>query len=996
MLKHATICFRSVLLPALLLACSSGITPHALLAGDDRPPATSNSEFKVANGLTWTRILEEPTVRQPLFVTFDERGRLWVLQYLQYPDPAGLKMLSRDNYWRAVYDRIPEPPPRGVRGEDKITIHEDTDGDGTYDKHGTFIDGLNIATSFAFGRGGVWVLNPPYLLFYPDTDQNDVPDGDPEVHLAGFGLEDTHSCVNSLCWGPDGWLYAAQGSTVTGRVTRPGFDDPAVVSLGQNIWRYHPETRTYEIFAEGGGNAFGVEIDSRGRVFSGHNGGDTRGFAYVQGGYFQKGFNKHGPLSNPYSFGYFPMMKHNQTPRFTHAFLIYEGNTFPPEFAGKLFGVAPLLHHVVTSEMFADGSSVQTRDIGHAITTTDLQFTPVDVKLGPDGGVYVADWYDRQCAHTRNYQGEIDKSNGRIYRLQGEGVAPSKAENLGALSTAELLSRLAHPNRWHRSTALRLLYDRRDTTAIPLSAAELARRTDVDAVPFLWSLYASGGLTERAAQTLLRHPSPDVRRWVVRLVCDRRYVEPPLADALVELAKTEPAIEVRSQLASSARRLPVEACTAMVRQLVTHSSDADDIHLPLLLWWALEAHCAKSPDAVIAMFGDPAIWDLPLVSRHLTSRLMRRFAQSGRQEDWTRCVALLKLSPSTTHTELLLDGFEAGVSGRTLPELPEDLSAALQKRTKLSLPLGIRRGDAASIQSALQLIGDESAEIDKRLELIRVFGDVDCPAAVPVLTGRATTDLNPSMRMTALASLRRYSPEGLAEKLISRLARVELEERGAVVEALATRKTWALELLAALEADRVPTSVVSEEIARPLTRYRDSAVRDRVLKLWPGLSPQTNDAALAEIERLAVLIRSGSGSPKQGRPLWEATCAKCHKLFGTGAEVGPDLTSYQRDQLESVLLAVVHPSAEIREGYAALVAATNDGRVITGILVEQDAYRVVLRGSDALDVSLPRDSIEELTASPESIMPEGLLRGLTDEQIVHLFAYIRMTQPLID
>ena len=156
---------------------------------------------------------------------FDERGRLWVVQYLQYPFPAGLKMVSHDGVWRAVYDKVPPPPPHHFRGKDKITIHEDTDGDGVFDRHKTFVDGLNIATAVAHGRGGVWVLNPPYLLFYPDRNNDDVPDGDPEVHLQGFGLEDTHSVVNSLRWGPDGWLYAAQGSTVTGHVTRPGLDD---------------------------------------------------------------------------------------------------------------------------------------------------------------------------------------------------------------------------------------------------------------------------------------------------------------------------------------------------------------------------------------------------------------------------------------------------------------------------------------------------------------------------------------------------------------------------------------------------------------------------------------------------------------------------------------------------------------------------------------------------------------------------------------------------
>src|SRR5690606_38104910 len=227
-------------------------------------------------------------------------------------------------------------------GLDKISIHEDTDNDGHYDRHRTFIEGLSIASSFALASDGVWVLNPPYLLFYPDRDRDDVPDGDPEVHLEGFGLEDSHSVANSLCWGPDGRLYGAQGSTVTGQIKRPGVEEPAVHSMGQLIWRYHPQRRKYEIFAEGGGNTFGVEIDAKGRIFSGHNGGDTRGFHYVQGGYYQKGFGKHGELSNPYTFGYFQAMQHHNVPRFTHTFVIYDGGALPPEYNGRLLGVGPL------------------------------------------------------------------------------------------------------------------------------------------------------------------------------------------------------------------------------------------------------------------------------------------------------------------------------------------------------------------------------------------------------------------------------------------------------------------------------------------------------------------------------------------------------------------------------------------------------------------------------------------------------------------------------
>jgi glucose/arabinose dehydrogenase len=298
-------------------AVSALLLAGALLRGEEPQlvplsPSVSARSFTVADDLEIEQVLAEPLIAQPVFVNFDERGRMWVVEYRQYPHPAGLKVVSHDHFWRAVYDKVPSAPPHHVKGMDRISIHCDTDGDGTFDEHKVFLDGLNIVTAVERGRGGVWVLNPPYLLFYADQNHDDVPDGDPVVHLAGFGLEDTHSVANSLRWGPDGWLYGAQGSTVTAHVTRPGTEAAPVYIQGQCVWRYHPETRRFEVFAEGGGNAFGLEIDAKGRIFSGHNGGDTRGFHYMQGAYLRKGFEKHGPLSNPYAFGFFEAMPHQK------------------------------------------------------------------------------------------------------------------------------------------------------------------------------------------------------------------------------------------------------------------------------------------------------------------------------------------------------------------------------------------------------------------------------------------------------------------------------------------------------------------------------------------------------------------------------------------------------------------------------------------------------------------------------------------------------------
>ncbi|MDB5319331.1 MAG: Cytochrome c, partial [Phycisphaerales bacterium] len=233
----------------------------ALSAGE------SLKHFKLRPGYAVDLIADEPVVRQPININFDARGRMWVTQYIQYPFPKGLKIVEYDRYIRAKFDKTPLPPPLGDKGADRVSIHEDTDGDGTFDRTKVFVDGLNIATSALPGKGGVWVMNPPYLLFYPDANGDDVPDGDPVVHLSGFGLQDTHAAANSLTWGPDGWIYGAQGSTCTAKVKVEVATEQKGTTdfLGQAIWRYHPARHVFEIFAEGGGNTFGVEFDDQGR-----------------------------------------------------------------------------------------------------------------------------------------------------------------------------------------------------------------------------------------------------------------------------------------------------------------------------------------------------------------------------------------------------------------------------------------------------------------------------------------------------------------------------------------------------------------------------------------------------------------------------------------------------------------------------------------------------------------------------------------------------------
>lgn len=962
-------------------------------------PQVALQKFEVPESFIWENVLAEPEVRQPVYMNFDERGRLWVVQYLQYPFPAGLKVLSQDKFRRSTFDKVPPAPPHHFPGEDKITIHEDTDGDGRFDRHKTFVEGLNIVSSVLPTSDGAWVLNPPYLLFYPDKNRDDVPDADPQVHLSGFGLEDTHSVVNSLQWGPDGWLYAAQGSTVSGHVIRPDLDKEkqAVHSMGQLIWRYHPATRRYEVFAEGGGNAFGVEIDAAGSAFSGHNGGDTRGFHYVQGAYLQKGFNKHGALSNPFAFGYFPAMKHaTSVLRFTHNFVIYEGGAFPEEFHGKLFAIAPLQSHVVMASLETDGSTYKTTDLLFPVTSTDPWFRPVDIKVGPDGGIYVADFYEGQIAHLRHHEGIIDKSTGRIYRLKSAAQALHSPADLSNRTTAELVEDLAQPNKWRRRTALRLIGERQDKSVVPRLKEILAAERGPLALETLWALNLLGELNDELALSTLGHANPLVRSWCVRLLGDAREVSPAVGDSLVRLAETEPDLSVQIQLACTARRLPPSPALPMLRGLMQRDESAADSRLGLLIWWGLESQCDSHPDEVVRLFADGGLWNHPVVKDQILSRVMRRFAAAGNRKQLLHCVQLLEMSPSMEHGKILMTGFEEAFQGRSLSGLPNELTSAIEKVGGGSVILGVRQKKPMAIEQALRMLADPNGNAYERGQLAQVFGEVAESKGLPLLMEIAQAGGDEGLRVSAIAALQSFDDPQVPEVILKAYPGMSEELRGVAQTLLTSRKTWARQFVVAAHENRIDRATIPMDSVRKLTIHRDETIASLVKEIWGEVEGASTAEMQEQVERLRQVITSGSGSPYEGKKLFQNSCGKCHKLFDTGGQVGPDLTTFKRDDLGNMLVNIINPSAEIREGFETFVLSTQDGRVLTGFLQDRDNQVIVIKGADGQAQTIEQANIDELLPSKKSVMPERLLSNLTEEQVRDLFAYLRSSQPLAD
>jgi putative membrane-bound dehydrogenase-like protein len=676
-------------------------------------PDEARRAFTPIEGLTVDLVASEPVIRQPIDLHFDDRGRLWVVQYLQYPFPAGLDITSYDQYLRARYSGVPAAPPNHVRGADKITVLEDTDGDGVFDAHEDVITGLNITTSVLTGRGGVWVMNPPYLLFYRDRTGDGLPDGDPEVPLAGFGLEDTHSLANSLTWGPDGWMYGVHGSTSTAKVRGISF-------LGQAVWRYHPETNEFELFAEGGGNPWTLSFDSKGRAFSGDNGGNSRGFHWVRGGRYEKNWPKHGPFTRPHAYGFFSNMNHAGDPaRFAMTSVVYEEGNLPG-YEGQLIAGMALTSRLQASRLVADGSTFRTIDTDTLLTTADRSFRPVDIATGPDGAVYVADWCDIRMDHT-DPRDTWDKSCGRIWRLRASGSKPVARFNLAQRSNQDIVEILGDRRKWYREQARRLLAERKDRSLV----TELRRRAREErgqsALEALWTANLISGIDAGSALELLDHPDAPVRSWTLRLLNGAAAVH-PLPAKLAALARTEPDAEVRSELANTAARLDLADALAVLEQLIRQQQDVSDKYIPLRIWWALEEHITREPDAVIRWLEAASLWQATLFDEHLAGRIARRLAADrgdrhaftridpdnnwkdyarhprtlmpagkGNYTDWqtsytpqisdtnlTRLARLLEIAPAARRASLL-DGARAGLAeGVPAARLPERLVAVMR------------------------------------------------------------------------------------------------------------------------------------------------------------------------------------------------------------------------------------------------------------------------------------------------------------------------------
>jgi putative heme-binding domain-containing protein len=555
--------------------------------------------------------------------------------------------------------------------------------------------------------------------------------------------------------------------------------------------------------------------------------------------------------------------------------------------------------------------------------------------------------------------------------------------------------------------ARRLLGDRRDPEVIaPLRALILETADHHLALEALWALYVSGGFDEQVAASLLVHSDPQVRRWTVRLLGDEGQVSPLMAQQLVELAGKEPEVTVRSQLASTARRLPAKDGLAIVQRILVRNLDAQDAFVPLLCWWAVEQNAISSRDDVLEMFASPAAFQAPMVRDVILGRLMRRFAAEGTEAALSACARVLASAPANDRTQMLA-ALDQGLQERPTElaradsewKPPPELEAQLTQLWSDTISdtalirVAARLGRVSAYDRALELALDSRASAEVRISMLQLLASAGNPACVgPVLKVLASAPTE-SIQLAALDALQPFEGEEISATVIRQYASMAARVRSRARELLLSRKPWARDFLHEVDQEKIPAKEVPVDQLTRIALFQDKQLNELVHKLWGNIGGGTPGEKLAVVRRFNNDVRAGSGDKAHGRELFTKTCSVCHRLFDEGGAIGPDLTHANRSDRDFLLTSIVDPSAVIRKEFLSYIVETTDGRVLTGLIAEQTPASITLLAVNNERTVLSRDKIKSLQELPVSLMPENLLQALNPQELRDLFSYLQSDKP---
>ncbi len=973
-------------LPAVIFAIALMSLPSP---AQDRPlpPQEAARHMTVPDGFHVTLFAGEPDVVQPIAFTFDDRGRLWVVECYSYP------------HWT-----------KQKEGRDRVLIFEDTDGDGKFDKRTVFWDkGANLS-GIQLGFGGVWLCSTPNLIFLPDRDGDDRPDGPPEIVLDGWNIEKAqHNVFNALTWGPDGWLYGCNGIQSASLVGKPGTPDKERVAINCGVWRYHPTRRVFEAVAHGTTNPWGLDFDDSGEMFITNCVIDHL-WHVVPGGHYERMYGQ------DYKPHVYQLMKSccdhihwggghwtnsrggegaNSAAGGGHAHvgcMVYLGDNWPAEYRNHVLMCNLHGRRLNNDVLERHGSGYVAHHGQDFLFARDPWFRGLGVQYGPDGGVYVTDWTDTGECH--NYE-VVDATNGRIFKVV-YGTPKLWHGDLAKLSDRELVRLQLHPNDWFVRHARRLLQER--AAAKKLDAAVVGdllkmfrEHPDVTRrLRALWALEAVGSHDSRSRlASLLTDSAEAVRAWAVRLMLDQAEIPAETRDALAHQAAEEKSPRVRLALASGLQRLPSDQRWPIAENLLHHAEDAGDAMIPLMLWYGVEPLAPADPTRALDLLVKARI---PLVRELLARRLAS--LPGPEAESLRPLIALLAKTDDTELQRDILRGVQEALHGRRLVAMPDGWSAAYTRLTsgpsaevrERALALAVQFGDARAFAALRHTVGDTAAAPETRCKALDTLLQSQRPDLLPLLDGLLD---DRDLRAAAVRGLAVFGDPGTPAKLLERYAAFPEDVRRDVVATLASRPAFALALLDAVERGAVPRDDVSAYTVRQLQGLRNREVNARLAKVW-GTARATSQEKKALIAKYKALLSPDdlkAADRARGRLVFGKQCASCHRLFDDGGRIGPDLTGSQRANLDYVLENVLDPNAVVPKEYQVTRFVLTSGRVLEGVVPQEDARSVTVQ-TPTERLVVAKEEIESREQLKVSLMPEGLLETLSREEVRDLIAYL--------
>ena len=988
-------------------------------------PEESKKHAITPEGFCVELFASEPLLQaKPLACAWDSNGRMFLAESVDYPNELVEKNTNETG-----------------SGHDRIVFLDDTDRDGKADTRTVFAENLSIPTSMLSHAGGLLVAQAPDILFLKDTD-NDGKADLRNIVLSGWGIGDTHAGPSNLTWGLDGWVYGMVGySGFSGKVGDEKHQ------FGQGFFRFKADGSKLEFLRSTNNNSWGLGFSEEGLLFGSTANGNPSEYMPLANRVYErvKGWSATtlGGIAGtpqmelaPAGNGLAKIRQVDHHGRFTAAagHRLYTARAYPKAYWNRTaFVTEPTGHIVATFELSPQGASFSSR-MGFNLVASDDEWTaPIAAEIGPDGNVWVIDWYNYIVQHNPTPAGFEtgkrgayvtplrDKTHGRIWRIVYEQAQKEASGNsrqkIESHSTVDMLSALASDNLFWRSKAARLLIERgasrpdggRDIAA---SLVSLVEDDSVDAIGLnapaihaMWVMKLLGLLDEHAdadalaaVHAAMTHDSVGVRMNAIAVL--PRNLQTLAAIQNASVGSDSHAL-VRLAVLECLGEMPVSDDAA--RMVSGMLADARTVSDSVLSDAATSAAAVQAEGVLPELLAGKNSEVISPLRIALIERVSEHVARGGDADMLKKTIeTCVRANPSAASSALA--GFAKGWPLGKNAEFGESTEKAIATIVERLDPVGqgqlvtlVQRCGSKILEAHIKKISQtflaqldrkDVPEIDRRTaaEQLIALRPSD-PAAVTEVLLRVDARSNPEFASALVAAAAKSNAPGAADAILDRAVEFTPSVREAAVRAILANRQFAAVLVDRLKNGKTRLEDIPLVERNRLAEHPDREVRDQAKKILAKGGSLPNPDRQKVIDELLEKVSLG-GDAIKGKVLYAAQCGKCHTHSGVGGKVGPDLTGTAVHPRNELLTHILDPNRNVEGNFRAYTASTQDGRVVTGLLASESRTAIELVDAEGKRHAIQREEIDLLQPSSKSLMPEGFEKLIPVEGFVDLLAFL--------